>query len=157
MSVQLSLEDLIEYTDWERGKWREFLRTRGDGVLKTGVGPHGDGRFQSVGGMVRHIFSAEKRYIDRLSGRELTDTSSVASDKVEALFDFGAQSRAQLKLMNSTIRATPRKIVVHALMHEIRHWPQIATLLRLNGIVAEFRDFLFSPVMSGDVRREVSA
>lgn len=171
----MSIEDLIEYTDWERGKWRDFLRARGDEVLKIGVGSNGDGRFQSVGDVVRHIFSAEKRYIDRLSGRALTDTSSVASDRVEALFDFGAQSRTQLrefvatfpterwdedvelKLMNSTIRATPRKIVVHVLMHEIRHWPQIATLLRLNGIVVEFRDFLFSPVMSGEVRRERSA
>jgi uncharacterized damage-inducible protein DinB len=174
MAVQLSVEDLIEYTDWERGKWLEFLQAQGDEALKIGVGPNGDDRFQSVGDVVRHIFSAEKRYIDRLSERELTDTSRVASDRVEALFEFGAQSRNQLKefvasfpterwdedvefkLMNSTIRATPRKLVVHALMHEIRHWPQIATLLRLNGIVAEFRDFLFSPVMSGDIRRERS-
>lgn len=167
MAVQLMLEDLIEYTDWERGKWREFLRAHGDELLKLGVGSHGDGRFESVGDVVRHIFAAEKRYIDRLSGREITDTSGLASDKSEVLFDFGAQSRKQLKefiasfpaeqwdealelnLMNRTIRATPRKIVVHVLMHEIRHWPQIATLLRLNGIVGELRDFLFSPVMSG--------
>ena len=150
MSVHLSLDDLIEYTDWERGKWREFLRARGDEVLKIGVGSNGDGRFQSVGDVIRHIFSAEARYIDRLSERELTDPSHVASDKIEALFEFGAQSRRQLeefiatfpaerwdedmelKLMNSTTRATPRKIVVHVLMHEIRHWPQIAVLLRLS-------------------------
>jgi hypothetical protein len=29
MALQLTVEDLIEYTDWERGKWREFLRARG--------------------------------------------------------------------------------------------------------------------------------
>jgi hypothetical protein len=86
MALQLSLEDLIEYTDWERGKWREFLLARGDEVLKVGVGSNGDGRFQSVGDVVRHIFSAEARYIDWLSERELTDPSRVASDEVEALF-----------------------------------------------------------------------
>jgi uncharacterized damage-inducible protein DinB len=170
MTVQLSVNDLIEYTDWERSIWREFLRRRGDGILKIGVGSNGDGRFQSVGDLVRHIFSAEERYLDRLNGREPTDPSHVASDSVEALFDFGIQSRKhlqefiatfpterwdeemELKLMNSTIRATPRKIIFHVLIHEVRHWPQVATLLRLNGIVAEFRDFIFSPVMSGDVR-----
>jgi uncharacterized damage-inducible protein DinB len=175
MAVQLSVEDLIEYTDWERTKWREFLRARGDEVLKIGVGSNGDGRFQSVGDEVRHIFSAETRYIDRLSEREPTDTSRVASDRVEVLFEFGAQSRRQLKefvatfpaerwdedmelkLMNSTIRATPRKIVVHVLMHEIRHWPQIATLLRLNGVVAELRDFILSPVVPGKLRRQIPA
>lgn len=175
MAVQLSVDDLIEYTDWERGKWRECLRARGDEVLKIGVGSNADGRFQSVGDTIRHIFSAEARYIDRLSARELTDTSRVASDSVEPLFEFGARSRGRLKdflatfpvqrwdedvemnLMNNMVRATPRKIVVHVLMHEIRHWPQIATLLRLNGIVAEFRDFLFSPALHGKPRRETSA
>lgn len=123
--------------------------------------------FNLFGDVVKHIFSAEKRYIDRLSGREIADTSCVANDHVEALFDFGAQSRNQLKefvatfpterwdenvelnLMSRTIHASPRRIVVHVLMHEVRHWPQIATLLWLNGVVAEFRDFLFSPAMSG--------
>jgi len=35
------------------------------------------------------------------------------------------------------------------LMHEIRHWAQIATLLRTD----EFHDFLFSPVLGGEYRR----
>jgi uncharacterized damage-inducible protein DinB len=63
----------------------------------------------------------------------------------------------ELKLMNTTLHVTPRKIVVHVLMHEIRHWPQIATILRLNGIVAEFRDFLFSPVMLTEHHRQSPA
>lgn len=170
MALQLGIEDLIEYTDWERGKWREFLQAYGDEVLKIGAGANGDGRFQSVGDIVRHIFSTEARYIDRLLDRELTDPSQVANNRVEALFEFGAQTRKQmneviatfpterwdetkeLQLMNSTVRATPRKIVIHLLLHEIRHWPQIATLLRLNGIVAELRDFIFSPILSGEIR-----
>ncbi len=43
-----------------------------------------------------------------------------------------------------TFRVTPRRIVVHILLHEIRHWAQIATLLRLNGFAVEWHDFLFS-------------
>ena len=86
-------------------------------------------------------------------------------DSVEALFQFGKQSRKELqdliasypdgqwdvpqehKILTHTIRVTPRKIVIHVLMHEIRHWAQIGTLLRLNGIRGEFQDFLFSPVL----------
>jgi len=52
------------------------------------------------------------------------------------------------------LTATPRKIVVHILLHQIRRWAQIATLLRLNGLVDDFHDFLFSPVMGGEFRRE---
>ena len=172
MQINLTLDDLMDYTAWERQKWHDWLREHGDEVLKIGAGPHGDGRFTSVGDLVRHMFSAEKRYIDRLSGRALTDTASIPNDNVEALFQFGEQSRQELKefietfpsqkwdvpedhkLGNHVLTLTPRKIVVHVVLHEIRHWAQIATLLRLNGLSGEFHDFLFSPVMGGWKRRE---
>src|SRR5437588_11359826 len=137
MPVDLSLNDLIQYTDWERQKWHDWLREHGDQILKIGAGPHGDGRFETVGELVRHIFSAEKRYVERLSGRALTDPASVPHDNIEALFQFSQQSRKQLKefvetfptrewdtpqdfkLLNSFLRATPRKVVFHILIHEI--------------------------------------
>jgi len=170
MSVSLNLTDLMEYTDWERRKRYELLRQQGDRVLEFSVGPHGDGRFESVGDMIRHIFSAEKRYVERLSGRPLTDVACIPKDSIEALFGFGQQSRKELrellaqgvewdapqdfKILDYQIKVTPKKIVTHILMHEIRHWAQIATLLRLNGVVGDFHDFLFSPAMGGEFSRE---
>jgi len=77
---------------------------------------------------VRHIFSAEKRYIERLSGRPLTHTGSIPNDNIEALFQLSQQSRKELKefvqmfpaqewdiprdfkIFNYFVRATPRKI-----------------------------------------------
>ena len=59
MPVSLSLSDLIDYTDWERQKWYDWFRQQGREVLKISCGPHGDGRFGTVGELVRHIFSAE--------------------------------------------------------------------------------------------------
>src|SRR4029077_16450682 len=97
MSTGVSLGELMEYTDWERSKWQERLQQRGDSVLATSVGAHGDGRFQSVGDVIKHIFSAEKRYVDRLSNRPLTDAVSIPNDKLEALFQFGARSRKELR------------------------------------------------------------
>lgn len=172
MAVQLSLDDFIDYTDWERQKWHDRLRQQGDAVLKTSIGPHGDGRFSTVGELVRHIFSAEKRYVERLGEQPLTDTSLVAADNLEALFQLGRQSRGELKnfvagfpeqkwdapqefkLMNSTLTATPKKIMVHVLVHEMRHWAQIATYLRMNGVKGEFHDLLFSPAMGSQRESE---
>ena len=171
MSTNLNFSELIQYTDWERSKWYDWLLRRGDDVLTTSAGPNGDGRFQSVGDVIRHIFSAEKRYIDRLSNRPLTDTASIPNNSIEALFQFGRQSRADLKafvetyptqdwdvpqdfsLMNNSLKATPRKLVSHVLIHEIRHWAQIATLCRFAGLRGEFHDFLFSPVLGGEFER----
>lgn len=172
MLVNLTLVDLLDYVDWERRKWLEWMRQQDRGVLEIGAGPCGDGRFENVGELVRHIFSAEKRYIEKLSDRPLTDTATIPADNLEALFEFGRQSRRELRefmealplqdwdaprefrLMNSVLTATPKKIVTHILLHEVRHWAQIATLFRLNGRKVEFHDFLFSPVMGGELRRE---
>src|SRR5438128_3219136 len=166
----MSLTDLLDYTDWEREQWHAWFRKHGGDALAISVGPHGDGRFAAVGELVRHIFSAEKRYVERLSGRPLTDPASIPADKVDALFQFGERSRSGLRefivtfpardwdvpqdftILNSFLRATPRKIVIHILMHEIRHWAQIATLLRLHGLTDEFHDFVFSPVLGGEYR-----
>jgi len=163
--IQLSLNDLLDYTEWQRQKWQGWLQQHGDQVLKINAGPHADGRFECVGDLVRHIFSAEKRYVERLTGRSLTDVASVPNDNTEALFQFGEQSRKEMKqlletfpaqewdvpkdfkILTYSITATPKKIVVHILMHEIRHWAQIGTLFRLNGLTGEFQDLLFSPAM----------
>jgi uncharacterized damage-inducible protein DinB len=168
---QLSLDTLLDYTDWEREKWGEWFRKQGAPVLQISAGAHGDGRFESVGDLVRHIFSAEKRYVERLSGQALTDPASIPGDDVEALFEFSRGSRRALKelidkfpfdewnsakdfnILSYAVSASPAKIVIHILIHEIRHWAQIGTVLRLNGLVAGFHDFLFSPV-TGEFSRE---
>jgi len=177
MPIHLDLSVVVEYTHWERQKWHEWFQKQGDKTLEISVGPHGDGRFQTVGDLIRHIFGAEKRYIEWLSGRpleQMTDLASIPTNSTEALFQFGQQSRKGLKefletfpaedwdtlrdmkFPNSSLRAraTPRKTVVHILLHEIRHWAQIGTLLRLNGLVDDLHDFIASPVMGGEWKRE---
>lgn len=164
----IAIADLVEYTDWERVQWLDWLRKNGP-ALGTGLGAHADGRFADIGDMVRHIFSAEKRYVERLTGRPITETSSIPKQDLEALFEFGQRSRAELrnfietfptaewdtpigmKIVNLTISASPRKIVTHVLVHEMRHWAQISTTLRLNGLKPDFHDFLFSPALGGEV------
>jgi uncharacterized damage-inducible protein DinB len=173
MSLALSLDELLDYTEWERNKWHERLLRHGNQAMDLKAGPHGDGRFDSVRDLVKHIFSAEKRYVERLSGRPLTDPASIPGE-LSALFRFGQNSRKELqkfvaafpaegwdapvemKILSYSVTATPRKIVIHVLMHEIRHWAQIGTLLRLNGFVGDFHDFLASPVMGGGFAKEVA-
>ena len=59
-------------------------------------------------------------------------------------------------ILGYNVTATPKKIVMHVLMHEIRHWAQIATLCRLNGLVVEWQDFLGSPVWGGALPASVN-
>lgn len=58
----------------------------------------------------------------------------------------------EFNFFRNTLRA--RKIIVHVVMHEARHWAEIVTLLRLNGMTDKFHDFLFSPGLGGELIRE---
>ena len=172
MTAGLALGELLEYSDSEREKWRDGLGKQGDQVLETSTGASCDERFKATGEVIRHVFGAEKRYVDRLSDRPLSDTGSLPADNLKALFALGRESRRALRefaetftaeqgevmkefdFFGNTLRATPRKIIVLIVMHEIRHWAQIATLFRLHGWRDKFHDFLFSPVLGGELIRE---
>jgi uncharacterized damage-inducible protein DinB len=167
--MNIDVDVLIGYTDWERQKCQDWFGQHRE-ALKTSWGAHGDN--QTVGDVIKHIFSAEKRYIERLSDQPLTDTASIPNDSFEAIFEFGRKSRQSLKdfvdgfsaanwdvlkdfeFVGWSLKATPRKILIHVLTHEIRHWAQIATLLRLNGFKGDFHDFIFSQVLGGEFRSE---
>jgi uncharacterized damage-inducible protein DinB len=161
----LDYDHLLDYTEWQRQRWHEWFASEGPDALSGSTGPHGDGRLNTIGEIVRHIFSAEKLYVERLNDQPLTNTAVLPADDVEVLFAFGRDSRAALRgfvsslpaeqldvsrdlLIGDTIRRlTPRKILAHIVLHEIRHWAQVATLLRLQGKRVDFHDFLRSPVM----------
>lgn len=169
MSPTLDFRDLVAYTAWQRSNWQSWFQQRSSALSVT-TGANGDGRFPTVGGLIRHIFSAEVRYIERIAGSPLTDTSSVPTDDAMALFEFGIAGRARLEqlfdtmapaqwdvpfefpLLNSTARASPRKIILHVLTHEIRHWAQMATLLRLQSWPCDPQDLLLSPVLGDPVQ-----
>ncbi len=93
MTFALSLEDLLAYTDWDRAQWHAWFRHQGPSALDVGLGANGDGRIKSVGELVRHIFSAEKRYVERALGTPLTDTTTVSTSDVDAVGDTTKDDR----------------------------------------------------------------
>ena len=158
------IDYLLDYTEWDRAQWEAWLRSQGADVLLVDLGANTDGRIANVGELVRHIFSAEQRYVDRIQERPITETSTVPADDVDRLFDFGRQTRQQLRGLVDSLPAkrwdqprevrigpherviTPKTMLVQSVTHEIRHWAQLATLLRLAGRPTGTHDFLLSGV-----------
>ena len=155
---------LLDYTEWDRAQWEAWFRSEGGDAFLLDLGANADGRIANVGELVRHIFSAEQRYVDRIQELPITDTSTVPADDVDRLFDFGRQSRQRLRhlvdsfpperwelprefqLGPNTRVITPKTMLVQSVTHEIRHWAQLATLLRLSGRRTGIHDFLLSGV-----------
>jgi uncharacterized damage-inducible protein DinB len=164
MSIESEIGYLLDYTEWDRGQWETWFRAQGPAGLAVGLGENGDGRMTNVGELVRHIFSAEQRYVDRIREVAITDTSTVPPNDVDALFAFGHDTREHLRQLVTDFPAdrwnmprelqfgshtrvvTPKTMLVQSVTHEIRHWAQIATLLRLVGRKTGQHDFLLSGV-----------
>jgi uncharacterized damage-inducible protein DinB len=163
--MPFTCDDLLAYTDWEREQWQHWFDEQGPAALAVDLGPNRDGRINTVGELVRHIFSAELRYTERCREVALTDTSTIPVDDVQALFAFGQRSRQAMRELLATFpeaewdapremkfgsnawMVSSRKMVIQALTHEIRHWAQMATLLRLAGFKPGPRDYIASPLL----------
>src|SRR5262245_15454320 len=144
MAIAFTLEDLLAYSEWERDEWHRWFRENGPAALAVDLGPNNSGRIRNVGELVRHIFSAEKRYVERCLQVTLTDASMVPANDLEALFAFGIESRRALRELlasfpdsewdapremsfgTHTRRVTCRKMILQAVTHEVRHWAHVA-------------------------------
>ena len=161
----LAFRELLDYTAAETARWHRWLAGQGDDVLDLAVG---EGRTASVRGLIQHVFAVERRYADRLLGEPVTPYEAIDASGVEPLFAAGREARRQLEryldaatdedlgrrlefqtLSAGTLSASARKIVAHALVHGIRHWAQLATVLRQHGRATDWRhDLLLSDALA---------
>lgn len=156
----MTIDELLQYTDEERARWEQWLQAHGDELLAI---PITGERETSVGKLIMHIFGPELRFVERLRNEAMTSYRSLPVSSVETVFGFGLESRrrmreyidglgaedwpsvVELQIGNEIVRASVRKIVLHTLLHEVRHWAQIARIFREHGIAPPGRhDLLMS-------------
>ena len=149
MSATLRLDELIEYSDHERAKWRDWIaadRTRLQIAFQPG------GRFPTLGSLLDHVFLVERRHLARLEGATPPETTGVAAGDADALFEYADLVRADLRRYVAdlddqgaaqtitftvaaypTFRMTRRKLALTILLHETRHLAQAALAARIAG------------------------
>jgi uncharacterized damage-inducible protein DinB len=148
MAVHLALGELLHYSLEERDKWRRWLADHPSAV-EVPVQP--GGRLPTVGKLIDHMFLVERRHLQRLRGQTPSEATGLSGSNVPPLFDYGASVRReleafirsladdeadeprQIEVRNQTWTMTPRKLLFHLLLHETRHWAQIALAVRLAG------------------------
>ena len=149
MTLQISIDELLRYSSEERDKWRQWLVTH-PAAMESPVQPAGG--FPTIGKLIDHIFIVERRHLQRLQGQPLSSATGLTGNNVPPLFDYGASVRRELEqfarvidedearetrpiqIQEETVTISPRKLLFGILIHEIRHWAQVALALRIAGI-----------------------
>jgi uncharacterized damage-inducible protein DinB len=148
MAIKITLDELLGWTAEERAKWLPWL-TANPAAMDVKVQP--GGRFPTVGALIDHIFLVEVRHTLRLQGQDLPTESGVPANDITALFAFAARGREgvfrylptlsmddlnkprAVVVASGTYPLSPRKLLFHMALHEVRHWAQIAAAVRMAG------------------------
>lgn len=161
--MHLTIPELLAYTAEERNRWERWFRENGDEMFQT---PIAGGAETTIGQLVMHIFGGELRIIQFLRNEPTVKYRNLPCQNIAEVFGMGIKSRqAMLDFVDSMagadwervvefpsgdkpIRATVRKAVAHVCVHEIRHWAQIARLVRERGFAPPGEhDLLFSSAL----------
>lgn len=162
MSV-LTLQELLDYTQAETDKWEAWFH-RNPAALncKVDIAEAPDART-----LVLHIVGVELIFAGLLHRREPTDFEQLPAATADDLFAISRRARAEYRAFLQTasddvwhtpiafktrrfgtLPGTARKMFIHAMLHGVRHWAQLATALRAAGYKQDWNhDFLFTKAM----------
>ncbi len=159
MAATLPLNALLTWAEEEAQKWQEFFRQHPEAMnIKTDIAHTKD-----VRGLLVHIFVVDRAYNFRMQGQTANWDELAARAEADP-FATGEEARKLFRellasgndaaldevvtfgtLTSGQISATRRKMLTHTLLHGIRHWAQLATLIRQHGLPDPGKhDFLFS-------------
>ncbi len=143
----LTAEETLAWLEATSTNWRTLIEAHPE-VLAFPCDIMG---VSTVGGLLQHIVAVELRYAEQLSGLPPTGYEAIPYDSAAAIYATHARAAALYRdLLASDIdwderfnyvtrsrgpASSARKTVLfHALLHSIRHYAQLATLVRQHGI-----------------------
>lgn len=160
----ITLEELLADNEASTAKWQTWFAAN-PSALDLPCDIYNSG---TVRGMLKHIFAVALRHSQRLNNEEVTayeaipdgsldDLWAIHSRAVQNLHRFLSQSNESVlqeviplqTVSAGTLHASRRKLVAHILLHSMRHWAQLSTLLRQAGYKTDWpKDFLFSDAIA---------
>lgn len=158
MKAGIQFDELLAYTEEENQRWQQFF-ARHPEALDLPLDIAGN-----VRELVRHIFAVELFFANQVTGGEKVNLDELPSATLDEIFGISEKatriyrdlfSRATtadwsetIELSRLGVTASRRKLLAQALTHSMRHWAQIATFLRQQGLKQEWNhDFLLSNAM----------
>ena len=157
----LTAEEVLRWNESISAAWRTLLGEHPE-LLAT---PCDIARTSTVAELLQHIVAVELRYAERVGGVPETDYAQIPFDTVEKI--YATHDRAVVLVRQALAadvdwdkeiefttrsagkgRASLKTMLFHALLHSVRHYAQLATLVRRhnNDIALPPGDYLFMGV-----------
>jgi uncharacterized damage-inducible protein DinB len=143
----LTADEILAWLETTSAKWRALIEEHPE-ILAMPCDVMGVG---TVGGLLQHIVAVEVRYAEQLSGLPVTEYAAIPFDSGEVIYatheravelyrkqlaaDVDWNETIELKTRSmGALRASRKTPLFHAMLHSIRHYAQLATLVRQHGI-----------------------
>jgi uncharacterized damage-inducible protein DinB len=143
----LTAEETIAWLEKTSSNWRALIEAHPE-ILDMPCDVMGTG---TVGGLLQHIVAVEVRYAEQLSGLPPTEYAAIPFDSAAAIYATHGRAMTMLRGLLAAggdwdatfefvtrsmgpMRSSRKTVLFHALLHGIRHYAQLATLVRQHGI-----------------------
>jgi uncharacterized damage-inducible protein DinB len=143
----LTADEMLAWLETTSKNWRALIEAHPE-VLALPCDVIGVG---TVGALLQHIVAVELRYAEQLSGLPPTEYAMIPFDSAAAIYathdraikmyrgllESGLDWEEKFAYVTRSMgpaRSKRKTILFHALMHAIRHYAQLATLVRQHGI-----------------------
>ena len=156
----LSAEEILAWNEKTAQSWRRFLIAHPELLAQ----PCDIAGTKSVAELLQHIVAAQLRYAERLAGLPISDYAAIPFDSVESIYAVHDRSVVIFQQLLAsdvdwsepidfvtrtagTLHSDRKTILFHALLHGIRHYAQLASLVRQCGVKPDWpMDYLFMNV-----------
>jgi uncharacterized damage-inducible protein DinB len=143
----LTADEMMAWLDRTSSNWKDLIAAHPE-ILAFPCDVMG---VSTVGGLLQHIVAVELRYAEQLNGMPPTEYAAIPFGSAAEIYATHERGMALLRaLLESGIdwderidyvtrtmgpaRSLRKTILFHALLHGIRHYAQLATLVRQHGI-----------------------
>jgi uncharacterized damage-inducible protein DinB len=153
----LTATETLAWLDATSTKWRALVEANPQ-ILAMPCDVMG---VSTAAGLLQHIVAVELRYAEQLSGQPPTEYANIPCDSAAALYATHDRATAIYRQLlasgidweervelitrsRGNIQAKRKTVFFHSMLHSIRHYAQLATLVRQQGVKPDWpMDYLF--------------
>lgn len=143
----LNAEEIMVWLETTSAKWKALIEANPQ-VLAMPCDVMG---VSTVAELLQHIVAVELRYAEQLSGQAPSDYSQIPFDSAAAIYATHERAAAMLRALLASgvdweeqteymtrsmgkVRSRRKTVLFHSMLHAIRHYAQLATIVRQNGV-----------------------